>query len=339
MSGDRASLPASARALPEGWIAEADSIFQQPWWLEAAAPGAWGAATIAREGRIVARLPFRIARRRGLRLLDLPPFTPALGPWVAHASPKYAARLAEENELIGALVEALPPHDLFRLRMPPGLTNWLPFHWRGFRAETFYTYRIEDLSDPAAILAGMSQHRRRAIRQAEKSLSVRDDLGIDAFAAIYRRTFARQGRTPKGAAEALARLDAAVAAHGERRILFATDTAGAVQAAAYLLFDRPAGIGYYLLGGSDDRVREGGAASLVLWRAIEASAAAGMRIFDFEGSMVPGIEEFFRRFGARQTPYFMLRHLNSRRARLAAAAIDLLKALGLPGTGRLRSLT
>lgn len=28
------------------------------------------------------------------------------------------------------------------------------------------------------------------------------------------------------------------------------------------------------------------------------------RIFDFEGSIDPGIERFYRSFGARQTPYF-----------------------------------
>ena len=33
-----------------------NSLFEQPWWLDAVAPGAWGAVEVSRDGRVVARL-------------------------------------------------------------------------------------------------------------------------------------------------------------------------------------------------------------------------------------------------------------------------------------------
>ena len=43
--------------------------------------------------------------------------------------------------------------------------------------------------------------------------------------------------------------------------------------------------------------------TLVLWDAIHEAKNRGSKIFDFEGSMIPTIAEFFRSFGAVQTPY------------------------------------
>ena len=45
----------------------ANAIFQQPWWLDAVAPGRWDEATVERDGRVVARLPYVVRGRRRLR--------------------------------------------------------------------------------------------------------------------------------------------------------------------------------------------------------------------------------------------------------------------------------
>jgi len=42
-------------------------------------------------------------------------------------------------------------------------------------------------------------------------------------------------------------------------------------------------------------------------------------VFDFEGSMLPPVERYFRAFGARQTPYLRVSR-TSRRGRAALAA-------------------
>ena len=51
--------------------------------------------------------------------------------------------------------------------------------------------------------------------------------------------------------------------------------------------------------------RSSGAQSLILWEGIQF-AAAHSKVFDFEGSMVEGIENFFRQFGGVCTPYYVV---------------------------------
>ncbi|MCD7850930.1 MAG: hypothetical protein LUH63_15070 [Parabacteroides sp.] len=62
---------------------------------------------------------------------------------------------------------------------------------------------------------------------------------------------------------------------------------------------------WYLAGGGDPALRESGAHSLILWECIRY-VSQFTDVFDFEGSMIPGVERFFREFGAIQTPFFTI---------------------------------
>ena len=42
--------------------------------------------------------------------------------------------------------------------------------------------------------------------------------------------------------------------------------------------------------------------NLILWNEIKASIESG-RSFDFEGSMIPGVDQFFKRYRGTKTPY------------------------------------
>ncbi|EYB66480.1 hypothetical protein DEIPH_ctg105orf0001 [Deinococcus phoenicis] len=59
---------------------------------------------------------------------------------------------------------------------------------------------------------------------------------------------------------------------------------------------------YGLMSGRAIRTPVRGAAALLLWHAI-GQAAQRELAFDFQGSMIESIEEYFRGFGARLTPY------------------------------------
>jgi lipid II:glycine glycyltransferase (peptidoglycan interpeptide bridge formation enzyme) len=90
---------------------------------------------------------------------------------------------------------------------------------------------------------------------------------------------------------------------GQGDLLGGYDRNGRLHAAAFVVWQESSA--YYLAGGADPALRDSGAHSLVLWEAIQAMAAH-TSLFDFEGSMLPGVERFFREFGAFQTPYYTI---------------------------------
>ncbi|HOK80319.1 MAG TPA: GNAT family N-acetyltransferase, partial [bacterium] len=61
---------------------------------------------------------------------------------------------------------------------------------------------------------------------------------------------------------------------------------------------------HYLLGGYDESSKHRGAGVLSMWEGIIYAKSLGLKYFDFEGSMVPEIEKYFRGFGGVLTPYF-----------------------------------
>lgn len=319
--------PADARALYRELCATRDDIalFQQAWWLDATCGAdGWDVALSLRDDKVAGALPYADTRRYGLRVLTQPPLSQFLGPWLAPTPAKTAERLGREKDIMGELIDKLPPHAHFSQAWNPRVTNWLAFHWAGFTQTTRYTYVIPDLSDEAAVWGAMQSKIRSDVRKAETRFGVRlaESPTLDAFIAVNAKTFERQGLSAPYADGYLARLDAACAERGQRRILLAEDAEGRVHAGAYIVWDNDRA--YYLAGGGDPALRNSGATSFLLWQAIRFAATV-TRGFDFEGSMMEPVERFFRGFGAEQVPYFYLTRTPSRLLRLRAGLLSVLR--------------
>jgi len=143
--------------------------FFQPWWLEAVSPGRWDYVVARRGEEVAAVLPYTFKiRMNRWRLIEMPPLTPYLGPWLRASSAKYANRLSEEKELMTELVEGLPLFAIFHQQFHPRITNWLPFYWKGFQQTTQYTYRVEEARDSDRLWAELRENIRTDIKKSEK---------------------------------------------------------------------------------------------------------------------------------------------------------------------------
>lgn len=307
-----------SRTLPEEHgnpapeIPQANSLFQQPYWLDAVSPGQWGAAVVTSGGHVIARLPYAIRKEFGLTRLIMPKLTKFLGPWLSPATGKYASELARQKDVMFSLIGQLPRFDFFTQNFHYSITNWLPFYWKGFSQTTRYSYVLDDIQDEKRLWSELQGNTRREIRKAGRQVEVRDDLGIHSFLELNRKTFARQKMPLPYSRELVLRIDAALGQRNQRRIFSAADTRGRIHAALYLIWDSDSA--FYLMGGANPDLRNSGSSSLLMWEAIRFSSTVTRR-FDFEGSMVEPIERFFRGFGARQQPFFTIVSM-TRRMRL-----------------------
>ena len=83
-SEDRGPHHARLRSVPPDpqvieFLADAP-LFFQPWWLELTAPGEWDYVVVKRGESIAAVLPYVAKVRFGWRVIEMPPYTPFLGP-------------------------------------------------------------------------------------------------------------------------------------------------------------------------------------------------------------------------------------------------------------------
>jgi len=129
------------------------------------------------------------------------------------------------------------------------------------------------------------------------------DFSVEDFLKVQALTFERQHIVNKQSDALLRRLITVAREQEQGEIFGGFDEQGRLHAVVFVVWQDS--YAYYIAGGSDPLLRHSGAHSLVMWEAIQYASQYTSR-FDFEGSMIPGVERFFREFGALQKPYFSI---------------------------------
>ena len=273
-------------------------------------------------------------------MLNEPPLTPFCGIWLR---PNDFKKPYEQYHFIkktlAELIENLPKAALSKFRFHFSLTDWQPFFWKNWRQTTRYTY-VLDIKNMETVRQNLNDNTRRNIRKANAHCQFSETTDLDKFLKINNLAFQRQQMTPPTPLSVALRhhalrdiwrnLDAVLSEKNQRKILVATSEQpqaaseqpqaasrkpqaaleanssqlAAIEAAAYIVFDKKTA--YYLAGGATEIGRQNGAMHGLLFQAIEEAAARGCEFFDFEGSMLQGVESFFRGFGGVQLPYFQV---------------------------------
>lgn len=276
----------------------------QPWWLDAVCErGFWNAALAeGPPGQIRAVWPWFRTTRMGIPMVTLPPFTSYGGPWPANDDAANGSKYTAEYKIYAQLIEQLPNPVFFRQSMHPDRQNWLPLHWAGFRQSVRYTYRLQPTLGLENVWSNLFPSLRSHIRKAGRQVcAVRADSAIGALWALNAASWRRQGLRQPHDFQTFSKLHEALSGrnHSALWLAFGTDRPVPV-AALYLIFDsRYAGV---LLTGSDAGGRSAAALHALYWEAIRFSLSKGL-VFDFEGSMHPGIERAFRAYNGVLTPY------------------------------------
>ncbi len=287
----------------------AGSVFATSWWLDAVAPGRWRPHVLLEADRPVAAWPTVVRRTMWGDIHAGAPLTPYLGP-IMLTSDDPVKRRAEEISLLERLLDEIGPAAMIDARCHPGFDYWTPLRWHGFAQTTVYTWRLSDLVDLDALFARVRENVRREIRKSRKRAIEVSGGTLEELLAVHARTVAHQGiGDAERSRTVLARIEDAASRRDARTILIARDGDGNAHAGAYLVHD--ARHSYYLVGGSDAELRGSGAMSAVMWAAIE-DAARRRTGFDFEGSMLPGVERFFRAFGGAPQAVSRVRKVASR---------------------------
>lgn len=277
-------------------------IYFQPWYLDAnCGSDRWSGLVYRHNGSPIAIMPYYERSKLGLTLVDMPHFTKYMGPWVVEAY----RTLNWEAKIFRFFVDQLPSVVVFRQNFHPAVKNWLPFHWEGFRQTTAYTYRI-NRQIKEELWAGLNRNIRRNIEGAlNQGIGIQESEDLKGFYDLSARSFKRQGLKIPYAYELFIRHDQALSLREKRKIFLAIHPDGTPMAGGYLMIDGDTV--YYHLSGEDAQFRSYGSGILLLWKAILwAFSQNDIQYFDFEGSMIKGVEAIRRQFGAYQVPYFKM---------------------------------
>ena len=87
-----------------------DTIFQEPWWLDAVAPGQWSAHEFHEGGELKAWMPLvDKPRALGIKHFGMPHLTQTLGPWIQPVEGAEFRRIGRIHDYTTALITSLQP--------------------------------------------------------------------------------------------------------------------------------------------------------------------------------------------------------------------------------------
>ena len=279
-------------------------VFQQYWWMETVCAGKeWDVALACDGDRILAAMPYLIRRRLGMRYVLQPQLTQFSGPYYCFPQDMSSARRTDfEHRAADMLVdhfEALRL-DYFCQRFAPSVTDWLPFHWRGYNQTTRYTYRIDDIADPQRVFEcfDRTKERQRRIRRiADKYTAVSVDA--ETFVQFHTDYWRSRGEKDLLEPQFMRRVIDAATSRNQGLALGLRDDEGYLAAAWFAVYDSRCA--HALLSAKAPGEQSADVSALLVWRMIEALSSR-TTAFDFEGSMERSLEYFYRSFGARQVP-------------------------------------
>lgn len=284
-------------------------LFQQYWWMETVCTGKQWDVALAYDGDVLTgAMPYHVARRLGHTIVLQPQLTQFTGPVYFYPGDilSESHRLAFERRVASQLIaemETIRPSAVI-IHTSPGISNWLPFYWHGYKQTTRYTYRIPDIGDSDAVFAAFDKEKRqRKIVRTEKHTTVRFDMTATAFAALHHRYWASKGRKDCLGEDFISHVCAEALVRGHGVVGSLHDEDGALLAARFVVYDSK--VAYSLLSAHEPGRQRSGHSETLMW-AMMRHLCGRTRSFDFEGSMDEGIEYFYRSFGARQTPFFEL---------------------------------
>jgi len=281
----------------------ANNIFEQPWWLNTVAENQWEDITIVENSEIIARWPIVTKKKFLYNRITMPQLTQTLGIWFQTIDSSEIDKLSKQKQIIFALLEKLPHSNNLSVRLDSSLKYFLPFVWRGYTIKPLISYKIADLSDIRHVYSNFDKTAKKNIRSAEKKIIIRDDLDIQVLIDAINQTFSAQKRNAPDMNNLIIDIARECKKHNSGKLLAAVDTDGNVHACSYFVYDDQKF--YYLISGSNPQYRTSGAQSLIIWEAIKFASTVSKE-FDFEGSMIEGIEKFFRQFGGKPTVYYQI---------------------------------
>ncbi len=279
------------------------ALFHKSYWLKASGRpfDLWGAY---RSGNLVAGY---VASRKSLfgrPAVAAPYLTAYSGLIVKKPEGSTVHRISVQQEAAASFARFLPEKYAWGISLfSPGIECMLPFIWDNFVVRPWYTY-ILDISDPERVWAGIDGEWRREIKKA-KSAGVEVIAGVpfEKVVEVVNKSYERQGG--HFSSEAAAPYFRELSKRNECMSFLCVDGSGNELSAAYAIWDHRRV--YSLLQGYTDEHRTG-ASPLVKWEIMKyASEKLGIREMDLEGTILPRIEAFHRRFGGSLTAHYEIR--------------------------------
>jgi len=255
------------------------------------------------EHQMIGGFYFLKTKKYGFNFLKLPPYTPHCGLFYNSESKNQSSVNNFSKEIMTEVCRYISGQNsaLTVLAFPSEVEDMQPFIWEKFKVVPNYTYRISLQKSMEEIRTNFDSKNRNVINKALKE-DVNVETNILDKQDLYE--FFVNSLSATGANIYKKELKNIFLKFSDPSNSFSMEARknNELLGVVFCVYDR--NTCYYLLGGVNKLSGVGGINNLLVQQSIEKAKELGCSIFDFEGSMLKGVEKFFRSFGPELVPYY-----------------------------------
>lgn len=239
-----------------------------------------------------------------LNHLSSPPYIPHCNLFFINSAVNKSRKHSTNKKVTKLIAEYLKDAkaNIITLPFPPENIDMQYFYWNSFKVIPNYTYRINLNQSTNEIELNFDTKTRNLIKKASKDgVIVEQNFDNNLVKDIVLKTMKRNKVSID---EKILNNILFSFANKNNSFSFVSKKNNEPIAITFCIFDK--GICYYILGGYNSDKAHSGAGPLAVKNSILKAKELGVKIFDFEGSMIPSIESYFRSFGGNLTPYYTI---------------------------------
>lgn len=280
------------------------SVFHNKDWLKIYEPFINVIGIFNNNDQIIGLFYYFKNTKLGLNYIIPPPFIPFNGLIINVESKKEERKnsfLKQVHQMIHNYFIHSEKASFIRFALPPIFIDTQVFQWNKWRVKVNYTYQLNLEKSEKELFDGLSSEKRKSIRKSEKDgVLIKAENNYSIVMDLVLKTFQRQNK--KINKEYLQKI-LLEWANSNNSFAFVAYFNEKPISATFCVYDQ--NTSYYLLGGYDEANAHHGSGVSCMWNSILKSKRLGLKCFDFEGSMLPQVERYFRDFGGSLVPYYV----------------------------------
>jgi hypothetical protein len=276
------------------------TVFHERWFLAQLGARRLLCVSALSDGRLQACMPL-IETAEG-RMEQNSLSSPYAGPVFGCLDGSAQRVMLMERRMLEAIVRGLQTHYTHvSFSLSPDITDIVPFLRTGFVPEVRFTYVVDVSGQAGQCISRMSARRRNDLRRSRKwGLAVVRDANLELFdvarAVAWAASSSYECATNRLLHEAIAQ---------NRGCAFVALRSGVPVGGLFLVWDRRHS--YTILSYFHEDAGRTGASTLLYTEAMSFTREVlKLNSVDLEGSVLPGVEEFYQSFGGKQIGYFRL---------------------------------
>lgn len=280
-------------------------VFSSPWWLDAVCgKDNWDVIIVEKNGQIRAIFPFYL--KKGClksNNIVLPPLTQKLGPYIKYEKNLISntKRISYEHDIYNEIISRLPKFSCMNINFGQEYKNWLPFYWKGFKQTTRYSYQIYNIKDHDQVLRNFAKSKKYEVPKAQKYLTLKFDLPADDFYDYFESVVKERGDKVSYSRNLFKNIYNSCYENNSGRVFYCVDADENIHAVNITVWDSTTA--YYLIAMRKKEYNTSGGTEFLVYETIKY-VSQFVNIFDFEGSMMKGVEASYRNYGGIQTEYY-----------------------------------